>query len=347
MEEETLETETQETPEIQEEVETAVKYSIISLMARICPNCKNKLGVFDYYFCSNCGETLSVDQLNTDASFKKVINFVPPKRKGAEFVNNLKPVFQQVSHVINLKLILAVLLALIAIGFPTYVLIEKFQLGKGLNLKRDVSDSIDLTGIGASQNSLKLSLNLKSHVFGTDKIAEYIPYDIDLYVEGQDLHKLGELLSESDPYYTDLVNSLQKDFGVHFAIFAKETEGQINWGLVLIPLDSTGEVNLDISEYSWLKAARVEGAYVISNNETMLLSVNEAKAKISRNLQMHPKYILSKNALPKSGQFYILALTPKGKEFVSQLDKSIKAPDLFRNVVNSYSKSNLDDVVVF
>ncbi|RJR27484.1 hypothetical protein C4561_02195 [candidate division WWE3 bacterium] len=333
--------------EIQEEDEITARYSIISLMVRICPTCNNKLGIYDYFFCSVCGTALPSELVNSGYSFVKTINFIPEKKKGLEFLHNLKPVLLRVSHILNLKLVLAVLLVMIAVGFPIYVLIDKYQFGRGLSLKRDTEVTQNVQEPNAGKNALKLSLSLKSHVFGTDKISEWIPYDADFYVEGQDLNSLADKFVVVKPHYLELAEYVKDNFSQHFAFFGMRVEDEMYWSVVLFPVNPEGGVNIDLSNYEWLETLKIDDAILIANHPLLLAKSEEAKSRVSRNLQMNPKYILSKNAAPKSGQLYILALTNEGKEESKNKETEFgSSEDLFK-IIQSFNQSGLEDVVIY
>lgn len=312
-------------------------------MVRICPKCKEKLGSLDFYFCGNCGSALPEEFKSARVLHKRVLT--PDLKKSDENLGiQLKEVFQRVSHILNVKQILVLFLGLAVIGIPAYFGYKYFSSrSSGLTINPNVQRNIS----SDSRNSFSLDVPLKAHLFGSDKITEIIPEDIDIYFEAHDFEGFSKLFSRFDSYYYEITEKLREVAGDHFSVIAKvKDENDLSWALVMLPTEAGEDNNnVEFEDFEWVKTEIVGNFLVVANDQELVEAIKATKNKTTKSLEQNTSYASVKNTMPKSGKIKILVFSKNGEEYVNYLTKAGLEDDL-EMILESFRNSGLKFAVI-
>jgi len=317
-------------------------------MVRVCPKCNIKLGSNDYYFCSTCGEPLPENLSKPNDSVKQIIEFRLDQKVHKELFANFKPVFQKVSETLNLKgMAAAFFIGIIIVGI---FLIAMFYLDRSSPDSNDGrSDDKATSPAIIKKATVDLDNVFKTHLFGADKIIEYIPSDVEVYIEAHDLPSFLDFFKVINPDYDSFSDQLKELAGEHFSIFITEKEGEFNWTIVTLNkavlLENAGE-EVKLEELEWLTIEEFEDVRIISTTTESVQNVKEAKQGTCKNLALNPAYVAAKQSLPKSGQVFVMTFSEKGKTFIKALN-NFDLPEEIKVMVDSYTNTNKDFVVIY
>jgi hypothetical protein len=306
-------------------------------MIRICPNCKAKLGSFDNYFCSECGNALPQELVLVNVRFKQTIEIEQEPGKTDILLKSFKESLTKVFTVANMGETLLAITLLAAVGYPTYTLMQR--------MINTLNTSPVIVPVSKVEQSTSSSLAIKStYKVGSfnPTFANYVPYDADTYVEIADFRGFAEDYALYDKAYAQLVADLEKSISPSFGAFLKNGA----WTCILLPNDRDFDVSvINLSNYPWLKAKVVTNALVITTDETVLKDVEDSKGGITKNLSLNSKFVTGRSKLSSQGKIMIVNLTSKGMAQLESLrDKNI--PVNFKTLLNTFINSKVDSTVV-
>jgi hypothetical protein len=308
-------------------------------MSRICPKCKAKLGGYDSFFCSMCGESLPTDLINRNGMFSRIANFAGTSKETPERKFNIR-------SVVYIKgLITAIVVALLIAGGYYYV---KNGLGNDLFTPQpeEVTESSS-TPTDYTKNVADANLNWEVNTFGIDAINSYVPYASDIVIEGNDLYNLGISITALDPTYKELFNFINGKAEQHFVLFAKEIDGRFAWSLVYLPTQSTYVVPADlIARYPSLKFGNSGKAAFVTTEESQRTEILDVINRSSKNFTQNQIYTASKVTSPRNGKLFIYLNNQKAKEYFSSIGRLPKLPKDLKMVVESVSKENSDYSII-
>lgn len=310
-------------------------------MSRICPKCKVKLGGYDRFFCTSCGELLPDELVNHDQVFSRIANFVEPSKEKTESGHNFSYMTDNLKNLINVKsIVLATVSILVIVGFFYFV---QFRLGKDLFNTKETSDKKVAAPIEYTKNVVEVPLDWEINTFGADSIMEFIPFDSDIVIEGNDLAKFGAAYAEIDPEYKNLSTFINGRAEQHFIFFAININGDYSWSLIYFPLKPDFSMAGDlVAKYSWLKFWKNQPIALITTQDSTLEEVSDAKSKITKNFTQTPIYASSRLTSPKNGKLFIYLTTQKAKEYVAELQALPNLPGELRAVIEAVSNTNSD-----
>ncbi len=320
-------------------------------MQRTCPACHEKLTTNDHFFCGNCGSVLESSLvINTGAS-KKIIDLdkiafqktKPQKKK-------ITQVAKDVVEITNLQGIVILLAVLGFIGLPIYIFLfgVNTDLLQFISMEKKRSPAVTLPAtpkIAQTSGSVK-SLPLLSTKLGSQVLIPYVPYNVDIIVEGGDVYNAIKMLVIKDNYYQELHDVLVPVISEHFMFFAKSAPAGTLW-TVVIPLKHDADMSeFAIPEkYSWLHFKKADNFIIISNNAQLVEDSIAASSGLEKNINMNPTYVQLRSKVSATGKLSFVAITGEGKNLLS---KSLppEIPNDLTEILMNYFKGNSNYLVV-
>jgi hypothetical protein len=310
---------------------------------RYCPNCQTKLGSYDHYFCTNCGVELPKDKSQPGESIIRVITVEEKEDSSPDFKRHIWPAITKVFHILNIREILIILILSLVIGIPVYYWLSNFS---SFIVKPAPTRQIPEPALVQS-SVVTLNEDLKEHIFGSNLVWEYIPYEVDIYVEGHDFEAAGRLYGTFDEGYKDLFEYLTPYVDSHFAAFYKEYDGQMVWTIIVFPFDALIEDENSFDEtlktFNWLQTKRIKDSLVISTGD-VFNDVEEAKNKVRKNLSLNPEFAKYKEDIPKSGKILFITFDQNARNYLFSLEKD-DMPEGMQEVLEKYLVAEFDNVV--
>jgi hypothetical protein len=307
---------------------------------RHCPKCKATLYSADHFFCSSCGEQLDKELVSPGESVVRTMALDEGDEKKVSFNKHVLPALTRVAEIINLKEILFVSFLLVLIGMPTYIWLKNINYVIPV-LQGNISQQ-DII----SNYVISTDIKIKSQNFGADSIADYIPENVEIYVEGQDLQFFTNLFSQYDGGFKEIFKDVVPFSDSHFGAYSKkDNEGNYYWTLLVFPDGGQFEnIKIDNSKYPWLKIGRADKAIIISMHDE-IKSVQDAKEKITRSLSLDPDFVRFTSEIPKSGKLLIYSSKSKTKDYIlGFLKKDI--PKEGKDILTLYKNYNYINVVI-
>src|SRR4030043_1715127 len=168
-------------------------------MTRVCPKCGFYLRSFNHYFCSSCGSKLPAEIVIPDDSFVQV-SYLREITKVHMGTKNI--ISNYISRIRNFKAKKIVFL-FIFLAFGTLLILAKLGLEK-------VKVNINMKKASSTLTSIVNSNLNKKDTLGSKAITDYVPYDVDVYIETTDYKSLGDLLLDIDKNYYLLVSRFEE-----------------------------------------------------------------------------------------------------------------------------------------
>src|SRR3989339_847536 len=193
-------------------------------MVRICPNCNSRLLDYEYFFCTSCGNPLPDNLVLKNRNFRHVFDFTPEISKKGVTPSHFAEVLLRAGQILNLQAVLLILVIMAAFVVIFNLLFTKYGLGNLIFPAKAILKGNPLAvSKVVGKNSLDLGTNYQSHIFGADKIIEYVPSDIDLYLEANDLKALTNIFAYFKPEYKLLVEQMKGRYTSHFVVYGKSS----------------------------------------------------------------------------------------------------------------------------
>lgn len=331
-------------------------------MVRICPTCNSRLFDDEYFFCTSCGTQLPETMVLKNRNFRHVFDFSPEVQKKGVKASHFGEVALRVGHILNLQVVLLLLVILGAFSVIGSVLFTKYGLGAILfpDTQR-VPLQRKITPQNLGKNSLNLDTTFQSHVFGADRIWDYIPYDADIFIEAHDLRAFTDIFSVMKPKYVPLVLEMQREYTSHFALYAKFSPDQKDpsWSFVAFhdntidtaetsESSSSGKLghSIDLSAYSNLSSRRFDEAEVVTTNKAELDRISDLTKGNAKGISLNPTFVAAKNTMSKSGQVFIIALTKNGRDYLYKLPAEYLLPGDILKIVEKINKARMDYAII-
>lgn len=315
-------------------------------MVRICPKCNKKLGSNDYYFCSGCGEKLPENLCKVNSTVRRVIDFQPEKKEHKEFLANLKPVFGKVSDTLNLQgMLAAFFISVIIVGIFLIVIyyFDNLSLVKLDDKDTEEKSSRQIVSKNAASD---LDTNFKSHIFGSDKIADFAPGNLDVYIEAHDLTELLDLFLQVNGDYEDFGKELKEIASDHFSVLITKKGDDYIWTIITLNKGLLTDDDIKIPKLDWLNVEKVGEALIVSTDPEEIENVKDTKEGVRTSLNQNSSYITAMRGIPKSGQVFIMTFSPEGKEFMKEISE-LSLPENLKKVVDSYNKISNEFIVIY
>lgn len=320
-------------------------------MTRVCPVCKKNLGGYDYYFCSSCGSELPVETCNINHVYRKTVDLRSDVKNSQEFIHHLKIALGNAFNILQPKFLFSLLGAVFTVLVVFVLYKTQFSKIAMLNklpqsAKPNVTLESTTSGIPV-KHFVNLDIPYKTGVFGNDSVSRYVPYSVDVYIEGNDLEQTLDLYSQYDSAYIPLYKNTMGLLKDHYAIFGKNIDGKMEWGYVLYPRSPEGvRVSELIKDYPWLKHKDKENVYLISTSPTLLKLADEATIGEGKTLGMNPKYYPVSKLMTKQGKFFVMLFSKDGKLAADSLASNPTLTENISKVVKMFSVSGLEYAII-
>lgn len=277
------------------------------MKSRVCPGCNVTLGEYDGYFCSSCGKKLPEDIIVSIPTIKA------KKYLSSSEVSSTKKRFNQSFDwsVVKKAKVLIVALIIGLMYFPLNYVYTKLVVSKPDEVIQAPLSPIEKKTIG-------YNLVLKSSSFSTESFASYVPYDVDLYIEGVDFMSFVDTFVSSETFGELLIGKARILVEDTFAVFSiTEDEGH-EWVVILVPKDKeiVEAVVQDLEDSYW-KFSVINEYFVAASDEDLFQEISDAKEGLEKNLLLNPDYVTEINRLPSSGQVLFMFFDDRGVDAVN------------------------------
>ncbi len=293
-------------------------------MSRICPSCKSLLGYYDVYFCSSCGNPLPNELVKTDRKFTRAIKI--NREEKASVVSSID--WKKLKPLMSFFVITVFIGTLAFLGIK---LMNSSTIFKAfLSTAPMVAVNTPAAAIPSSTaNTISVETDFNDGDFDHDDLRVYVPGNVDLYVEGNDLDKFANSLVAADlaldSKFLTFYEKNKTQFKPSFIMFVKKLDNGYAYGFV-VETSSPQPV-------------------VITNDLTISSSISDVSKGIEKSIKYNPIYAAAKSATPKAGQFFIVVTSKNGRAFLYNLIEQKIPVDLLR-ILNKFLDSKLDYAVV-
>ncbi|MFZ2664020.1 MAG: TFIIB-type zinc ribbon-containing protein [Patescibacteria group bacterium] len=316
-------------------------------MKRICPFCKSVLHGNNVCFCTSCGNVLPDNIQLKDISSRNVREMNDVESHSL----NLSKFFKNALKNISSNLDTRILLTGIGIGILVticFYLLVRFTLPSftGLNANETIEevekkDKSLVSSPNTPNNILNLSTSLKSGIFGQGGVANYVPHDVDLYMEFNDFSSFEPFFNFLGGEIFTLYENIKENVRPFYCAFLATRDGKEYWSFIFFPLKE----DINVGSYSGLVTKKVGSALVVSENDLMIEEVESSKSGTQKSLSLDPSYVLVKNNLPVEGKVFVIALNDANKLKVVNILAKTTSEEL-KLVITSFKELNSNFMVV-
>lgn len=338
-------------------------------MVRICPNCKENLGSFDHYFCTSCGFILPIDIQQPDAKSVRIADFAREPKKLHELNPTFKAITQNIPELLNKKLFIMVGSALVLM----LVFIGSFSRIQSILSLKNQEVAPTKSAMNATPPVMsdlfavtELNLDLVAGNFATSLYPQYLPFNVEIVIEGYDLDTFGKFFASINSQLAPLTDLLNGKTDGHFVLFAtkpivieavpskepaqqqtqqadlqNKTESNdpsvtlqanpaLDWSLLFYPKDITFNIPPEvIGANPNLVFVKSDPVFLITSQKLIADQVIDAKGKVAKSLAQTPTYIKAVPFLGGSNKLFILSKGALGAEFFTSYYEELKdSPDL-------------------
>jgi len=315
---------------------------------RCCPKCNSELGSSDHYFCSTCGFVLPSSLISTEVPLKSK-SFRSGLIGGKATAQLQKFKSSRLHLVVNKKNIKYYLLAIVlfVLGifagniatfiFSTITVTQSPKGGKSVA----TSPSTD-----ASKNVIDSTVALTSGALIPNKMADYIPSKIDLYVLIPDSKSFVSLMSPElniDPTtvgaYTSLISG-------PIAFYSAHVDGTQVWA-VLTTVREKNLVAAILKDKSFgdLKLTLIDDVLIATPSDTALKMTEESINNYALTLNQNPAFISAKTALTSQGKILIMSFNSDGIKLLEEVKPQLK-DTVLADLIDQFIISGYNEVVV-
>jgi len=271
----------------------------------------------DYFFCSSCGKELPEDLVRTELPVKTRV-YVPDsgKKKAAGGKSPVKDLFNRktVFGLLGVVVLFGLTFFAITSGEP---LIARFtKNGKG----DDTTGAVSPPPSPDEPLILRLNLPLSSGQFGYGQLPEYVPGDVDVYVEVRDLDLFIQDYAAKDVLDSDLLNVADNVLEDYFAVFGVGTSGPTKWTYIFTPKDTeiVRALIKDFEDEYW-DLEMVSDKVILSTDEEVFQKIEDVRRGAIMNLTLNPLYVKETAKLPKIGKILVVYMTDDGRNIMNEL----------------------------
>ena len=277
-----------------------------------CPNCGSKLGEYDSYFCTACGQKLPEGLVKPHYPVETKVHII--ERAVSNKEKKIDKAKWQKALSIGRYFVFLILFSLLIYGG-----IRFYQTGIDSKLlgyfsKITPKEKAPTVAIPEKPNllqpsSLELELALKSSPIELGEFADYIPADIDIFFQGVDLMGfINQFISEDDlsSTFTSKAKLLLED---EYAAFSYKMGDANRWAFVFIPrdVDVVSAVAKTLKHGYW-KFEVIGNMLIVANNSDVFKRVADSKNGIERNLSLDPEFIRNARYVDKNGQGILMIM---------------------------------------
>lgn len=332
-------------------------------MTRICPFCKSKLGMYDRYFCTSCGNSLPVELTESGSSEKKVIKHEVPSPKPSpinlEKIRGKKIPWEKVANYsVIVFSFLALTLVIYRFLLPNITLINKpkgsigtrestdsKKVEEGITGKVSQTQPAPITINAASKNVISPNCSFTQGSLMDQNLAKVVPYEVDLYIEAVDSYFFTKEILDSgiisDEKFTSFIKTYQNDFVGNLGFFVTKNSEKYSYGMVFMLKGEQDKEKMKKDNNVVISGSVI----ILVTDASAIEEFGEVEKGLEKSLVLNPIYASAKSILPKEGKLFILPITLNGEGFLYQLlDK--KLTDGMFSIVNTFLDSKLDYAVV-
>ncbi len=313
-------------------------------MKRICPFCKSVLHKNSSFFCTSCGNVLPDELQLKEMSLKNVREVGEEESKLAFFSKHFKNFSKNALSIVNTKILVFGVSLGIVISVCFYLFV-KFTLPTFTNLNiEEIVNNGNKEGVIVSPtkptNVVSLESSIKSGIFGQSKVSEYVPHDIDLYMEFTDFNSFEPYFNFMGGEIFTLSENIKDKVKPFYSVFELTRDGNKYWGFIFFPLKE----DLDVGNYSSLTAEKIGTSITVSTNKLVLEEVKNAKLGTQKSLALNSAYVLTKNNLPVEGKVFIMSFNDNGKLEIGNILAKTTSNEL-KLVINKFKELNSSYIV--
>lgn len=307
-------------------------------MWRNCPECRNKLTSSDNYFCTTCGAVLPQELTTFPASIKRKYRLSEKNISSVKKKNGQKTYLGPLLKVISLIFI-------VICGYFLVTIVSNKIVNKNTSHPAVVTKKQDTKPQMIQEP--EVFKEFKSGVISGNKEPYYIPFNVDIYVEGKDLYEFAEHFSDvlKGTEYQKFIDLHKNDLKPEFAGFLVNQSGNNIWSFLLFPSSSSQEIMIDKKEFTELQWKKIDDAILITIDPSIIKSVEDSKQGIEKNLNLNPVYINFKNQLPPNGKLFLIPLNKTGSRYLENLLNAGISPQ-FKEVLNNFLNQKLPALVI-
>jgi hypothetical protein len=315
-------------------------------MKRICPFCKSVLHKNSSFFCSSCGNVLPDELQLKKVSLRNVREMNEAESRLVSLSKSFKGIGKNIFDMVDTK-ILAIGISLGILIAVCFYLLVRFTLPTFTNLDIDKITNGDekeesiVVSTTKPSNIISLETGIKSGIFGQNKVTEFVPYDVDLYMEFNDF-------STFEPYFNflggelfTLSESIKDKVNPFYSAFLVTRDGNKYWTFIIFPLEG----DLNAGSYSGLTTDNIENFTVISTNEVVIEEVKATKLGTQKSLALNPSFVLIKNTLPVEGKILITTFNDSGKLELENILAKTTSDDI-KLIINKFKELKSNFIVI-
>jgi hypothetical protein len=325
-------------------------------MIRHCPNCDAVLKSGDHFFCTSCGTELPSNLIVADKSFHRVSHLRVPAPVTSErrsmrdiLVSVLRKVRERKDSLIALGLIIFLVVFSISMVLILKARSERTTLSSTFPTSVATSASKPVAvDSGPTASSGTISSGSASEILlKSDAIAQYIPADVDIYIETTNRARVKHLLSETDARYSLLLNSLDPFITAHSGVIITNIEGTPVTSVVLfLYAEDFDATTIDLAGYEWLQLHREGLALLLSTDPDVIPAMLAAKEGLAKNMVKSAQYVTFMHAdTVSSGDTLFYSSSPTTKLALTELLGDI-SDMMLRAIVSTYSEKEDNFVIL-
>lgn len=292
-------------------------------MTRICPTCKSVLGHNDVYFCSNCGNPLPADLIKTIQKPSLTIKVEAKPRSTFSFD------WQKFNPLVILFLSFIITGGFLFIGYRLFRLNIFMNIFHIKNSQKNTVINSSASIVASTANVIRLPTDFAEGDFNQGNLNSYVPSDVDLLVEGNDISKFADSLLSSglkiDEKFTSAYQQNKEKLKPSFVLFVKKTGGKYNYGLVI--------------------ESNTFEPLIITNDTGISNEIPEVLKGMVKGIKLNPVFAAAKSATPSKGQFLIVVTNINGRAYLYNLLEN-NLPENLRQIIVKFLDSKLDYAVV-
>ena len=281
----------------------------------------------DHYFCSVCGTLLTNELVRPVENFKRVLHVEKAPSDGVPLVSHYIEVFKNVAKILNLKKnmtkIVEIFIIFLGAGFlflnSNYLILT--------SLVGVFTPAAPVTPLLVKESSSSVPAVLPPAGFYEADVLALVPSDVLIYGEALNLKDISKAFVETDSAYDGLSQDLVKNVSQHFSVYLTST-GQ--WVAVFLPVKQA--YTPDLTNYPWLKSAKIGKYLVMSTSEDALKEATYSAASVSKNLSMNAPFVQKAKTLQPS-LFVLHIFSSKAQGYLAKVPPTAKLADYLKNQI--------------
>jgi len=164
-------------------------------------------------------------------------------------------------------------------------------------------------------NIVELNVSLKTGLFNQKRVIEYVPYDVDLYLEFNGFDSFEPYFNFMGGEVFTLSENIKDKVNPFFSAFLATRDGKQYWTFIMFPT----KLDLNPGTYKDFYSEIVGEALVISTNQIVLTDIKSAKAGTMKSLALNSSYVSTRNTIPVEGKMLLFTFSDGGKNAANDL----------------------------